>query len=566
MQERFLQVAIGIAAVVLVVLGVHRLWERMGAPSNELASGLTVPAGLAAAEGMLSGLVDEAPGSEQDGFFVAEVREGAGMPSGSHVPTSLAGPWPGPLADAVCAGDDAAWSQVSALVDALGPAQPPSSEAIDALAAIALAGCMTPESTRTCAWATEAITRGGAHAPFGWALLGHCGDEVALPLLDRVDAPGPAVIRFLVAREALGRRPVRLPAYLLQAVELGLAAPPPARERFPFVELATALGHYDDPSATRALVMLYEAAPGYARDTIGIAMRFPDDDRSRAIHQESCATAPAGSYVRACHDGSLAARVGSWAFDPHLELARHPERREEVLVALEQCARGADPMAGAMCFRRLAELDRARASALAMGRIAAARVPSLGIAAIGDPPPYVSGLEEELRRFPTQAALDAALLAAGIGATTDSPPTARAPLTVLETLVARGHALGLDPESGSFPVPYELVLRRLARLVTPALDDVVFEQVSPDETQMTVGRYTLRAFRAGRVYETYARNYGDFYDLEAIVGLVNALLVRRGALARCVLSGDTAGGATYVVCASAPQLTALREAQLLTEP
>jgi hypothetical protein len=566
MQERFLQVAIGIAAVVLVVLGARRLWERMGAPSNELASALTLSAELAGAGGMPSGLLDEAPGSEQGGFFVADLRERAGTPSGPQEPTSLAGPWPAPFADALCAGDDAAWMQVSALVDALDPVQPPSSEAIDALAAIALAGCMRPGSARTCAWATEAITRGAAHAPFGWALLAHCGDEVALPLLDRADAPGPAVIRFLVAREAMGRRPVRLPAYLLPSVELALAAPPPARERFPFVELANALGHYDDPSATRALVTLYGVAPGYARDAIGIAIHFPDDDRARAIHQESCATAAAGSYVRACHDGSLAARVGSWAFDPHLELARHPERRDEVLAALEQCSSGADPMAGAMCFRRLAELDRARAGALAMGRTAAARVPLLGIAGIGDPPPYVSGLEEELRRFPTQDALDAALVAAGIGPRGDATSTARPPITVLETLVARGHALGIDPESGTFPVPYDLVLRRLARLVTPALDDVVFAQITPEPSQMAVGRYALRAFRAGRVYETYARNYGDFYDVEAIVGFVNALLVRRGALARCVLARDTEGAAVYFVCASAPQLAALREAQLLVEP
>jgi hypothetical protein len=78
---------------------------------------------------------------------------------------------------------------------------------------------------------------------------------------------------------------------------------------------------------------------------------------------------------------------------------------------------------------------------------------------------------------------------------------------------------------------------------------------------MAVGRYTLQAYVGGRVLETHARNYGDFYDVEAVVGFVNALLVRRGALDRCelLLVDEVAA----IVCGTIPQLAALRDGGVL---
>lgn len=562
MHQRLLQIAIVIAGIVLVLLGAHRLWQRSGAPSGTLEGALAMPA--MAASGVPTGLLEEAPGAEVDGFFVAHVTESPAEPSEPRSPAVLEPPWPAGFADDLCAGRMEGWASLGGLVDATGPS-PVAPAVVAAIATAATHGCFTPTSARACAWATDAISQGEPRAGVGWALLAHCDDATALPLLDRVDAPASSILRFMADREALGRRPVRLPAYLLQAITGALGADATETAHFPFIELAGALGRYDDPAATRALVAMFEVAPGYARETIGVAIRFPDDDRSRAIHQESCATVAAGSYVSACDDGSLASRVGSYAFDPDLELARHPESREDVIAALAACSSGADPLAGAMCFRRLAALDRARAASLATSRIAQANVPLLGLPAVGDPPPFVSGLEDELRRFPSDGSLLAALASAGVRAEPDRALLAR-PVSVLEALAARGHAFGLDPESGTFPTPHDLLLRRVARLVAPALEAVVFEQVAPDESQMAVGRYTLRAYHDGVRFETHARNYGDFYDLEAVLGLVNFLLVRRGALDRCVLAADHGGAEAHFVCASVPQLTALRESQLILSP
>jgi len=563
MHQRLLQIAIVIAGIVLVMLGAHRLWQRSGAPSGTLEGALTMPA--LAASGLPSGVTDEPPGAAVDGFFVANVTEVPAPAPPARVPAALHDPWPASFADDLCAGREDAWASVDGLLASAG-ADAIERADLDALATATVHGCFTPQGARACAWATAALAEGEPRASLAWRLLAHCDDATALPLLDRVDAPADAILRFVVDREALGRRAVRLPAYLLQAVTGALAGADTDAvadaAAVPFVDLASGLGRYDDPAATRALVALFESAPGYARETIGVAIRFPDDDRSRAIHQESCATVAAGSYVSACDDGSLAARVGSYAFDPELELARHPESRDDVLTALAECSAGHEPPASMMCLRRLAALDRARASSLAAARITQANVPLLGLPAVGDPPPYLSGIEEELRRFPSEGSLLAALASAGVRADPDARLFAH-PVTVLEALAARGHAFGIDSESGTFPTPHDVLLRRLARLVGPALDAVVFEQVAPDESQMAVGRYTLRATIEGVRVEAFARNYGDFYDVEAVVGLVNALLVRRGALDRCVLSSDVRAGLVYSAGASVPQLTALRDSQLL---
>lgn len=556
MQQRLLVIAIVIAAVVLAMLGAHRLWERAGTPSTELENALAMQ-GLGLGAAMPSGLLDEAPVSDVEGFLVASVTETTGQPSTPREPATITDPWSSTFEDDLCAGQESAWlafERLSSAADASAIDLTLASRIGDA----ASHGCLVPESERACTFARGAIESGEPRAQLGWALLAHCSDELALPLLDRVDAPGTAILRFVIEREAFERRPVRLPAYLLQSVTSALASTGLEREQFPFHALAGALGHYDDPSATRALVAMYEAAPGYAREAVGIEIHHADDDRSRAIHQESCATVPAESLAHACHDGTIATRVASARFDPHLELARHPEMRTQLVDGLAACANGGEPYAAWHCFRALAEVDRARAAASADARIVASNVPLLGLPAVGDPPPFVSSIEHEVRRFPSEGSLVAALASCGIQR---SPRRAwEHPVTVLDALAARDHALALDPESGTYPTPHDLLLRRIARLVSPALDEVTFEQIAPDETQMAVGRYTLRAFMGGRVIASYARNYGDFYDVEAVVGFVNALLVRRGAMDRCRF---VEGTETAIVCASLPQLAALESAQLL---
>jgi hypothetical protein len=88
-----------------------------------------------------------------------------------------------------------------------------------------------------------------------------------------------------------------------------------------------------------------------------------------------------------------------------------------------------------------------------------------------------------------------------------------------------GRATSFDVETGTFPNEHDVLLRDLAALAGPALRDAVFEQVPPPEPDGEEGNrpYVLRAYAGGSRYEVQARALDDWYDVEAVVGLLNAV-------------------------------------------
>jgi hypothetical protein len=100
-------------------------------------------------------------------------------------------------------------------------------------------------------------------------------------------------------------------------------------------------------------------------------------------------------------------------------------------------------------------------------------------------------------------------------------------------LVRAGHAHWFDVETGTFPNEHDTLLRELAALAAPSLDGVVFEEVAPgidDEG----GVYVLRAYVDGRMIETKAQNLGDWYDVDAVLRLLDAVVDARKAPERFV--------------------------------
>jgi hypothetical protein len=92
-------------------------------------------------------------------------------------------------------------------------------------------------------------------------------------------------------------------------------------------------------------------------------------------------------------------------------------------------------------------------------------------------------------------------------------------------LADAGYVTAFDAETGMFPNQHDSRLRELARLVKPALDGAVFEEDAPSGDE---GPYRLVAYFDGKRYRAPARNLGDWYDVEAMLGLLNVMLETRG--------------------------------------
>jgi len=94
-----------------------------------------------------------------------------------------------------------------------------------------------------------------------------------------------------------------------------------------------------------------------------------------------------------------------------------------------------------------------------------------------------------------------------------------------QLLVEAGHAFWFDVETGQFPNQHDTLLRSLAALVTP-LRGVVFEERAPADDE---GPYELVAYSDGWIYRLPAENLGDWYDVDAVLQLLNTLLEDKGA-------------------------------------
>lgn len=99
-------------------------------------------------------------------------------------------------------------------------------------------------------------------------------------------------------------------------------------------------------------------------------------------------------------------------------------------------------------------------------------------------------------------------------------------------LESAGHAYWFDVETGLFPNEHDGLLRALADLVSPAIDGATFEEIAPPNDE---GPYQLIARMDGRVYRVPAENLGDWYDVTAVLRLLDTLIAARRADARLVV-------------------------------
>ena len=123
-----------------------------------------------------------------------------------------------------------------------------------------------------------------------------------------------------------------------------------------------------------------------------------------------------------------------------------------------------------------------------------------------------------------------------------------------------GPAYSFDAETDRYPNGHDSLMRRLAALVSPTLDSTVFEETAPpvgDEKSP----YEIRAYSGGQRFRRSAKNHGDWYDIEAVLDLMNALMVEHQRAERFhVLTSD--GQMVTVVVATPEAMTKAAEAGL----
>jgi len=125
-----------------------------------------------------------------------------------------------------------------------------------------------------------------------------------------------------------------------------------------------------------------------------------------------------------------------------------------------------------------------------------------------------------------------------------------------ETFVRLGRGYGFDPEAGTYPVDHGNLMEELLPLVSPLLDGARFTQVLPEEADVegeahtpglvdtsdagggTDSRYTLRLTHGGRRYGVTFHDLSDYYNVNAVLALLNAALEACGSPLRYFGFGD----------------------------
>jgi hypothetical protein len=162
------------------------------------------------------------------------------------------------------------------------------------------------------------------------------------------------------------------------------------------------------------------------------------------------------------------------------------------------------------CLRQLALDDRPKA------RIEAAHILKweLGKSRLSE---LVASLERFESTDDLRAYLDERRLLDGEGIEYGDPD--RPLMTAKDFLLRHGRINMFDAETGMFPNYHDALLRDLAELFGAPMGSVEFTEQAPEED--TEDPYELRAQVGDKLLTRPAQNYGDWYDVDAVVALLN---------------------------------------------
>ena len=168
------------------------------------------------------------------------------------------------------------------------------------------------------------------------------------------------------------------------------------------------------------------------------------------------------------------------------------------------------------CIRKLAYDDWPKA------RAEATHIATWGIAN-----PDLDELIDTLTRYGSADAVSAAMKAHGLLNGNGEPGILEyygegwMPLTGSDWLLEAGNRYSFDAETGTYPNNHDSLLYELAELFGDALADATFAETAPhwdsDEP------YQLHATLGNRDWNRQAENYGDWYDVSAVLDLINEM-------------------------------------------
>lgn len=183
------------------------------------------------------------------------------------------------------------------------------------------------------------------------------------------------------------------------------------------------------------------------------------------------------------------------------------------------------------CLRALAVADRAAAVAQARA-LRDWHLPMDGAADL-------ALLVASLARFATDAEADAYLEQLGLVAGDSAPADAgdgqgRPALSIQDKLLRRGRVLAFDVETGFWPNHHDGLLTELAELAGPPLSAARFTEDAPPPDNPDDLPYRLTATLDGRTRTVQAKDYGDWFDVDAVLRLLDQLAADAGAAQRFV--------------------------------
>lgn len=105
-------------------------------------------------------------------------------------------------------------------------------------------------------------------------------------------------------------------------------------------------------------------------------------------------------------------------------------------------------------------------------------------------------------------------------------------LTAADYLTELGNVYWFDTETGMFPNDHHLLLKEIAD--QSDLSEISFSEVPPSDYDADNEPYQITASINGKTYNKKAENLGDWYDVGAVLSLLNEIALDQGRQSRFV--------------------------------